>query len=150
MVDNNFSCALVDLLNRFCFTMYITLIKSYLYILYTFACYLYIVVVCFIYSRTLAPGATVICWLYPTQNEFYLILSYLIDNYSAFDLAHKPDLDNVKYPFSLWVVRIVQNLSWMPNVMCYKFSNEKFKGMLYVRRYVASAKIYNLVDIHLS
>ena len=78
MVDKNFSCDLVDSFNRFCFTMYITLIKSSLYILYIFACYLYIVVVCFIYSRTLAPGATVICWLYPTQNKFYLILSYLI------------------------------------------------------------------------
>ena len=33
-------------------------------------------VVCFIHSRTLAPGA-VICWLYPTQNKFYLIFSYL-------------------------------------------------------------------------
>ena len=35
----------------------------------------YNIVVCFIYSRTLAPVATVICWLYPTQNKFYLILS---------------------------------------------------------------------------
>ena len=77
MDDKNFSYVLVDLFNRFCFTMYITLIKSSLYILYIFACYLYIVVVCFIYSRTLALGATVICWLYPTQNKFYLILSYL-------------------------------------------------------------------------
>ena len=77
----NFSCVLVDLFNRFCFTRYITLIISPLYILYIFACNLYIVVVCFIYSRTLAPRATVICWLYPTQNKFYLILSYLDNMY---------------------------------------------------------------------
>ena len=65
-----------DVIMRFCFTMYMTHITSSLYILYIFAWYLYIVV-CFIHSRTLAPGATVICWLYPTQNKFYLILSYL-------------------------------------------------------------------------
>ena len=31
-----------------------------------------------IHSRTLAHVATVICWLYPTLNTFYLILSHLI------------------------------------------------------------------------
>ena len=35
-------------------------------------------ILCAIYSRTLARVATVICWLYPTLNKFYLILSYLI------------------------------------------------------------------------
>ena len=47
----------------------------------TYCIYLHVVciiVACFIYSRTLAPVAIVICWLYPTQNRFYLILSYLI------------------------------------------------------------------------
>ena len=78
MVDKNFSCVLVDLFNRFCFTMYINLVISPLFILYIFACYLCIVVVCFIYSRTLAPGATVIRSLYLTQNKLYFILSYLI------------------------------------------------------------------------
>ena len=31
-----------------------------------------------IYSRTIAPVANVFCWLYPTLNKIYLILSYLI------------------------------------------------------------------------
>ena len=30
-----------------------------------------------IYSRTIAPVANVFCWLYPTLNKIYLILSYL-------------------------------------------------------------------------
>ena len=33
-----------------------------------------------IYSRTIASIANVFCWLYPTLNKVYLILSYLIDN----------------------------------------------------------------------
>ena len=48
----------------------------------TYCIYLHVVciiVVCFIYSRTLAPVAIVICWLYPTQNKFDLILSYLTE-----------------------------------------------------------------------
>ena len=40
-------------------------------------CMLFILLPC-IYSRTLAHVATVTCWLYPTLNKFYLILSYLI------------------------------------------------------------------------
>ena len=47
------------------------------HIVYT--CILFVLLL-FIYSRTLAPVAIVICWLYPTQNKFYLILSYLILN----------------------------------------------------------------------
>ena len=53
---------------------------SYLYILYIFACYLFIHCMCVIYSRTLALTAIVICWLYPTLNKFCLILSHLISN----------------------------------------------------------------------
>ena len=33
-----------------------------------------------IYSRTIASIANVFCWLYPTLNKVYLILSYLISN----------------------------------------------------------------------
>ena len=40
-------------------------------------CMLLILLPC-IYSRTLAHVATVTCWLYPTLNKFYLILSYLM------------------------------------------------------------------------
>ena len=32
-----------------------------------------------IYSRTIAPVANVFCWLYPTLNQIYLILSYLVN-----------------------------------------------------------------------
>ena len=53
----------------------------------TYCIYLHVVciiVVSFIYSRTLAPVAiSVICWLYPTQNKFYLILSYLSSSCST-------------------------------------------------------------------
>ena len=34
-----------------------------------------------IYSRTIASIANVFCWLYPTLNKVYLILSYLILSY---------------------------------------------------------------------
>ena len=57
------------------FDMFVN-INKYLYILYIFACYLFYCLC--IYSRTLAHVATVTCWLYPTLNKFYLILSYLI------------------------------------------------------------------------
>ena len=68
------------------FDMFVN-INKYLYILYIFACYLFY---CFcIYSRTLAHVATVICWLYPTLNKFYLILSYLI----AYIYIHPPRKD---------------------------------------------------------
>ena len=66
--------------NRVCFIAYIL---SYLYILYIFACHLFIHCTCVIYSRTLALVATVICWLYPTLNTFYVILSYV--KYPAFE-----------------------------------------------------------------
>ena len=46
-----------------------------IYCIYLHAIYLFILRV--IYSRTLALAATVICWLYPTLNKSYLILSYL-------------------------------------------------------------------------
>ena len=45
-----------------------------------FACYYYFMLRLFILRylcRTIALVATVICWLYPTLNKFYLILSYL-------------------------------------------------------------------------
>ena len=61
-----------------CFTVFVTHIISHC----TYCIYLhvvYIIVVCFIYSQTLAPVAIVICWSYPTQNKLYLILSYLMD-----------------------------------------------------------------------
>ena len=48
---------------------------------YLFACYYYFMLRLFILCylcRTIALVATVICWLYPTLNKFYLILSYLI------------------------------------------------------------------------
>ena len=48
---------------------------------YLFACYYYFMsrlcILCYL-CRTIALVATVICWLYPTLNKFYLILSYLI------------------------------------------------------------------------
>ena len=47
---------------------------------YLFACYYYFMLRLFILCylcRTIALVATVICWLYPTLNKFYLILSYL-------------------------------------------------------------------------
>ena len=56
------------------FDMFVN-INKYLYILYIFACYLFLLPC--IYSRTLAHVATVTCWLYPTLNKFYLILSIL-------------------------------------------------------------------------
>ena len=47
---------------------------------YLFACYyhfmLRLCILCYL-CRTIALVATVICWLYPTLNKFYLILSYL-------------------------------------------------------------------------
>ena len=48
---------------------------------YLFACYYYFMlrlcILCYL-CRTIALVAIVICWLYPTLNKFYLILSYLI------------------------------------------------------------------------
>ena len=48
---------------------------------YLFACYYYFMlrlfILCYI-CRTIALVATVICWLYPTLNKFYLILSYIL------------------------------------------------------------------------
>ena len=43
---------------------------------------LFILLPC-IYSQTLAHVATVTCWLYPTLNKFYLILSFLIFIHTA-------------------------------------------------------------------
>ena len=36
-----------------------------------------------IYSRTIAAVGHVFCWLYPTLNKMYLILSYLILSYDC-------------------------------------------------------------------
>ena len=52
------------------------------FLLLSFSCYYYFMLRLFILCylcRTIAPVATVICWLYPTLNKFYLILhvSYL-------------------------------------------------------------------------
>ena len=51
---------------------------------YLFACYYYFMlrlcILCYL-CRTIALVATVICWLYPTLNKFYPILSYLILSY---------------------------------------------------------------------
>ena len=44
--------------------------------LLSFMLCLFIYVLCYL-CRTIALVATVICWPYPTLNEFYLILSYL-------------------------------------------------------------------------
>ena len=52
--------------------------QIYVYIVHI--CMLFILLPC-IYCRTLAHVATVTCWLYPTLNKFYLILSYLILSY---------------------------------------------------------------------
>ena len=52
--------------------------------LLSFMLCLCICVLCYL-CRTIALVVTVICWLYPTLNKFYLILSYLI-------------LENVKGP----------------------------------------------------
>ena len=42
-----------------------------------------------IYSRTIAPVANVFCWLYPTLNKIYLILSYLIKDLDPNDIYAK-------------------------------------------------------------
>ena len=43
-----------------------------------FSCYKHDVSLCFLESRIIAVSANVFCWLYPTINKVYLILSYLI------------------------------------------------------------------------
>ena len=46
-----------------------------------FSCYKNDVSLCFLESRIIAVSASVFCWLYPTINKVYLILSYLILSY---------------------------------------------------------------------
>ena len=48
-----------------------------------------------IYSRTIASIANVFCWLYPTLNKVYLILSYLILSYHHILLLNQQ-------PICLW------------------------------------------------
>ena len=46
-----------------------------------FSCYKHDVSLCFLESRIIVVSANVFCWLYPTINKVYLILSYLILSY---------------------------------------------------------------------
>ena len=90
------------------FDMFVN-INKYLYILYIFACYLFYCLC--IYSRTLAHVATVTCWLYPTLNKFYLILSYLITGHfwgesepeQAPGLLQFQQVTGYNKLFSIWV-----------------------------------------------
>ena len=58
-----------------------------------FSCYKNDVSLCFLESRIIAVSASVFCWLYPTINKVYLILSYLILSY----LTVFYDIYNISY-----------------------------------------------------
>ena len=63
---------------------------------YLFACYYYFMLRLFILCylcRTIALVATVICWLYPTLNKFYLILWLTRARYRASLVSSKSDLN---------------------------------------------------------
>ena len=75
-----------------------------------------------IYSRTIASIANVFCWLYPTLNKVYLILSYLILSYlrsflSSFSIIKGFDINtpSCHYGDSQYKNKTVSrppNLSW--------------------------------------
>ena len=73
-IEKCFTGEFSGLSHSVCFTVFIThIVWQCSYCIYLHV--VYIIVVCFFYSQTLIPVATVICWLYPAQSKFYLILS---------------------------------------------------------------------------
>ena len=104
-------------------------INKYLYILYIFACYLFYCLC--IYSRTLAHVATVTCWLYPTLNKFYLILSYLNNTgFVYIDQGPKGDPELVKC-FNCSVFSCKLSVRIVLNILHYLPLPKRFLSLFY-------------------
>ena len=57
-------------------------------------------VLCYL-CRTIALVATVICWLYPTLNKFYLILSFILGYFSWHGICKDKKTSTFNYKFGM-------------------------------------------------